>query len=92
MRLTNWRRRFWKPALEAAGIDPPITPHELRHSAITMWMREGVDIRTIAARAGHTSVKTVADVYAKAAAGVVPADDRVSERASAVVLAATRAH
>jgi integrase len=91
LRLNGWRQRFWYRAVAAAGIDPPISPHQLRHTAVTRWVREGVDLVTVARRAGHESVKTIADTYARGAEGLVPADDRVSTRADEVLAAVARA-
>jgi integrase len=35
--LRNWRKREWKPALEAAGLAPTHRPYDLRHSYAS-WM------------------------------------------------------
>ena len=91
LRMNNWTRRYWKPAMGAAGIDPPVTPHQLRHTAVTRWVQEGVDPVTVARRAGHTSAVTILDIYARASDGEVPADSKVSTRADAVIAELTRA-
>lgn len=91
LRMNNWTRRYWKPAMSAAGIDPPITPHQLRHTAVTRWVQEGVDPVTVARRAGHNSAVTILDIYARANEGEVPADSKVSTRADAVMAELTRA-
>ena len=91
LRMNNWTRRYWKPAMSAAGIDPPITPHQLRHTAVTRWVQEGVDPVTVARRAGHNSAVTILDIYARATEGEVPADNKVSARADAVIAELTRA-
>jgi integrase len=62
VRLASWRRRFWKPAVEAAGL-APLRPHDLRHTAAALWIAAGATPREIAVRAGHTSVVTVLDRY-----------------------------
>lgn len=85
LRMNNWTRRYWKPAIATAGIDPPIVPHQLRHTAITRWVQEGVDPVTVARRSGHTSAVTILDIYARASDGEVPADERVSARAKMVL-------
>jgi len=61
-RLASWRRRFWKPAVEASGLSP-LRPHDLRHTAVALWIAAGATPREIATRAGHTSVVTVLDRY-----------------------------
>ncbi|MCC6434447.1 MAG: tyrosine-type recombinase/integrase [Acidimicrobiales bacterium] len=83
--LNHWRARFWAPAMKAAEITPPITPHQLRHRAVTTWAQAGVDPTTAAKRAGHESPATLLSVYASAAEGEVPADASIAERAAQVV-------
>ena len=43
MGLHNWRAREWKPAIRAAGIDPPRRIYDLRHTyaAYEWWHRVG---------------------------------------------------
>jgi integrase len=56
---TNWRRRAWLPAVAAAGLATPLpTPHDLRHTALTRLIADGVDVRTVQAIAGHESLTT----------------------------------
>jgi integrase len=62
VRLASWRRRFWKPAVEVSGLSP-LRPHDLRHTAVALWIAAGATPREIATRAGHTSVVTVLDRY-----------------------------
>ena len=89
IRMNNWQRRHWFPALEAAGFES-IAMHQLRHTGITRWVQSGLDLVTVARRAGHESVRTVADIYARSIEGETAADELVSERAAAVIAAATR--
>jgi len=56
-------RRVWKPALEAAGLDPDLGTHTLRRSQVALLIAQGEHPKVIADRLGHTSVKTVLDVY-----------------------------
>jgi integrase len=62
IRPTLFRRRFWKPAVEAAGL-APLRIHDLRHTAVALWIAAGGHPKQIAARAGHTSVSVVLDRY-----------------------------
>lgn len=48
--------------LEAAGL-PPARFHDLRHSAISLWQAQGVNITTAQALSGHSSIATTAQVY-----------------------------
>lgn len=52
-------RRFW------SKVAPPgMTPHALRHSAVTNALYRGESIPDVAARCGHTTVQMIARVYA----------------------------
>ena len=62
VRLELWRRRIWTPAVDAAGL-APLRPHDLRHTAVALWIAAGASPKEIATRAGHTSVVTVLDRY-----------------------------
>jgi integrase len=68
VRASLFRRRVWHPAVKAAGLTP-LRVHDLRHSAISLWIAAGASPKEIAARAGHTSVATVLDRYGHLYAG-----------------------
>lgn len=51
--IHSWNGRHWKTALEAVGLDYK-PPKHLRHSCVSMWIRECLDRRTVADRAGHS--------------------------------------
>ena len=63
IRRTAWMRRVWKPALEAAGLDQNLGTHTLRRSQVALLIAQGEHPKVIADRLGHTSVRTVLDVY-----------------------------
>ena len=58
--FSNWRRAIWVPTLGALGrgLDDTtgrrVPPKHLRHSCISMWIREGKDVGTVADLAGHS--------------------------------------
>jgi hypothetical protein len=55
----DWFQRvIWKPACKAAGIDPPIRPHDLRHSHASWLLAGGADIQVVKDRLGHRSIAT----------------------------------
>ena len=62
IRATLFRRRFWAPAVAAAGLTP-LRIHDLRHTAVSLWIADGADPKRVAALAGHTSVVVVLDRY-----------------------------
>ena len=42
---------------------PRITPHGLRHTNISLLISNGVDLRTVANKAGHSRTSTTSDIY-----------------------------
>jgi len=62
IRPTTFRRRFWAPAVQAAGL-APLRIHDLRHTAVSLWIALGAHPKQIAVLAGHTSVSVVLDRY-----------------------------
>jgi len=60
--LDNWRRRNWRPALEAAGLDPEVTPYAMRHTYASFALDAGVTLFELARLMG-TSVKVIDDTY-----------------------------
>lgn len=62
VRASQFRRRVWAPAIKAAGLEP-LRIHDLRHSAVALWIAAGASPKEIAVRAGHTSVAVVLDRY-----------------------------
>jgi integrase len=77
LRRTNWTRRFWKPALERAGLEMDLGSHSLRHSQVALLIAQGEHPKVIAERLGHSSVRTVLDVYGHLYEG---ADEAAAER------------
>ena len=57
-RRGNLRRPFAKAVLRA-GLDPAVTPHVIRHTAITKLVQAGVDVPTIQRISGHKTVAMV---------------------------------
>lgn len=62
LRAGAWRQRVWRPAVNAAGL-APLRPHDLRHTAVSLWAAAGATPNEVASRAGHTSVSVVLDRY-----------------------------
>jgi integrase len=62
LRATGFRGRVWRPATVAAGLEG-LKVHELRHTAVALWIAAGASPKEVAARAGHTSVSFTLDRY-----------------------------
>jgi len=77
IRRTAWTRRVWKPALAAAGLDDALGTHTLRRSQVALLIAQGEHPKVIADRLGHTSVRTVLDVYGHLYEG---ADEAAAQR------------
>lgn len=43
---------------------PDVTIHSLRHTNISLQIAAGVPLKTVSARAGHSTTKVTADIYA----------------------------
>jgi len=81
LRLNNWRRRVFDPARIAAGL-PGITPHDLRHTAASLAISAGANVKAVQRMLGHASAAMTLDVYA----GLFPDDlDEVAVRLDALV-------
>ena len=73
----NWRKRIYKPAAEAVGIDGA-RPYDLRHAFASLLIHEGrLSVVEIAAQLGHNPTVCL-DTYAH-----VMAEQRGGERMSA---------
>ncbi len=56
--LAGWLKKF-----EQEHGFKNVTLHGLRHSNITMLITNGVDVRTVASRVGHSDVQTTLNIY-----------------------------
>lgn len=63
LRRNNFRRRFWKPALKAAGLDERLRFHDLRHTCASILIAQGAHPKEIQSRLGHSSITTTMDRY-----------------------------
>jgi len=64
LHYSNWRRNCWLPARDAAGLGD-LTFHDLKHTAATMLVEEGVDVKTAQSRLGHANPQTTLRIYAQ---------------------------
>jgi len=59
---SNMLHRSFKPLLARAKLRP-IRFHDIRHTAITLWIASGIDAVAISRLAGHSSVAFTLDQY-----------------------------
>ena len=59
----NWRARVFASAAEAIGR-PGLTPHALRHTAASLAIRAGADVKAVQRMLGHASAAMTLDTYA----------------------------
>ncbi|MCL2579353.1 MAG: site-specific integrase [Oscillospiraceae bacterium] len=62
---------------------PRITPHGLRHTNLTLLISNGIDLRTVVHKAGHSRTSTTSDIYAHA---IQSADERASQVLDSVLV------
>ncbi len=62
MLLRNWRRQVFDPAARDAGLDG-ITPHQLRHTAASLAVSAGANVKAVQRLLGHKSAAMTLDVY-----------------------------
>jgi integrase len=79
LHYTNWRRRVWLPACEAAGL-AGLHFHDLRSLSATALVATGADVKTAQRRLGHASARVTLDIYARATAA---ADREAADRVGA---------
>jgi len=85
--LNQWRKRFWQPAVKTAGLTP-LRPHDLRHTAVALWIAAGANPLEVKTRAGVTSVAFILDRYGHLFPG---SEDRVNDALDALAASAMAA-
>ena len=63
LRSQTFRKRL-RVLSHHLGITPHLTPHRFRHSAATLLIEEGTDIRMVQALLGHASLRTT-EIYVR---------------------------
>lgn len=58
----NILRRSFRPLLERAGL-PPMRFHDLRHTAATLLLADGENVKAVQERLGHAAASMTLDVY-----------------------------
>jgi integrase len=62
LKAANWHKRAWVQARHAAGL-PTLRFHDLRHSAVPLWVAMGANLLQVSRWLGHSTVQITADVY-----------------------------
>lgn len=62
LRNLNFRRDVFDNAARAAGLDG-LTPHELRHTAASLAVSAGANVKSVQRMLGHASASMTLDVY-----------------------------
>ena len=63
MRNHNFRGRVFVPAAAQIGV-PHMTPHDLRHTAASLAVQAGANVKAVQRMLGHASAAMTLDVYA----------------------------
>ncbi len=68
LRNSNWRARVFEPAVTncqtADDTFPSITPHDLRHTAASLAVSAGANVKAVQRMLGHAKASMTLDVYA----------------------------
>ncbi len=69
LRKSNVRRRSFKPLLERAKL-PDVRFHDLRHTAASLLLLQGVNPKVVSEGLGHASVSLTLDTYSHVLPGL----------------------
>ncbi len=68
LRNSNWRARVFEPAVtkcqKTDDTFPSITPHDLRHTAASLAISAGANVKAVQRMLGHAKASMTLDVYA----------------------------
>lgn len=62
-RNSNFRARRFDPAVKAAGL-PRLKPHDLRHTAASLAVQSGANVKAVQRMLGHGTASMTLDTYA----------------------------
>ncbi|WP_234998651.1 tyrosine-type recombinase/integrase [Demequina sp. NBRC 110057] len=60
----NWRARAFNPARAGAEVPSTLTPHKLRHTAASMAIAAGADVKVVQQMLGHADASETLNTYA----------------------------
>jgi len=64
LRISNWRRRVWRPACEASGMPDGLRIHDLRHTSASLLVSAGANVKVVQRHLGHSTATQTLDRYA----------------------------
>lgn len=70
IRKSNLLRRSFKPLLARAGLPQTTRFHDLRHSAATLLLAQGVHPKIVQERLGHSTIALTLDTYSHVLKGL----------------------
>ena len=60
----NLVKRSFKPLIVKAGFDPETRFHDLRHTAATLLLSRGVNVKVVSEMLGHADISITLRIYA----------------------------
>lgn len=63
LRRPPTQRGWFQQAIKTAGV-PRLTPHDLRHTAASLAVQSGANVKAVQRMLGHTSAAMTLDIYA----------------------------
>lgn len=64
LRISNWRRRVWRPACEGSAMPDGLRIHDLRHTAASLLVSAGANVKVVQRHLGHSTATQTLDRYA----------------------------
>lgn len=63
LRNSNWRHRVWRRACEASGMPDGLRIHDLRHTAASLAVSAGANVKAVQRMLGHSTASQTLDRY-----------------------------
>ena len=60
----NLAKRSFKPLAQRAGLAPDMRFHDLRHTAATLLLSRGVNVKVVSEMLGHADISITLRIYA----------------------------
>lgn len=70
LNASNFEGRYFKPYLAQAGISKTVKFHDLRHTHATLLLLDGVNVKVVSERLGHSTVQMTLDIYSHVLPGM----------------------